>query len=137
MGAGWCVMARVAIPKVDSTGAYAHLVRYCEADSRQWADNRSQAHAADAPYPRQRILDALNAHRPVNVPTYALPGSVTAGAPSRPGPPAQYGSRRGTPTAILPSRAIVTPGDGITYNDDDWARLWLEENGLGDNFGYR
>jgi hypothetical protein len=130
-------MARLAIPKVDSTGAYAHLIRYYEADSREWVENRSQTHTADAPYPRQRIFDDLRAGRTVNVPLSALPRSVTAGAPSRPGPPAQYGSRRGTPTAILPSRAIVTSGDGITYNDDDWARLWLEENGLGDNFGYR
>ena len=30
---------------------------------------------------------------------------------------------------IRPQRAIVTLDDRITYTDDDWPRLWVQENG--------
>ncbi|CDM76134.1 hypothetical protein MMARE11_19870 [Mycobacterium marinum E11] len=121
-------MARVALPKVDTAGVYAALVRYWEADFETWVRNASRTHADDAAYPFQRILDDLVAGRPVNVPTYSLPRDALLGAPTRPWPPAQDGGCGNG--VIWPQRAIVTTDDRINYTDDDATRLWLEENGL-------
>lgn len=38
---------------------------------------------------------------------------------------------RGRPDQVIrPQRAIVTLDDRITYTDEDWARLWVQENGV-------
>jgi hypothetical protein len=124
-------MARVAALKVGSTtDVYSHLLRYFEADLLDWVANANQAHATGARFPRQRILDDLRGGRTVNVPAYALPPSAFACAPSRPGAPIVHGPRRGQPTRIYPGRAIVTPDDQVKFTDDDWARLFLDENNL-------
>jgi hypothetical protein len=123
-------MARVALPKVTTAGVYAHLRHYFEDDLQTWERNGSWVHATVSPFPRQRILDDLRAGRTVNVPTYALPRSAFEGAPSRPGPPVVHGLRRGQLSVRHPERAIVTPDDRITFTNDDWARLFLEECGL-------
>lgn len=114
-------MARIGTPKVDQAGVYAALRRHYEADLQAWEANAGQAHRHGAPFPRQRILDGLRAGDTANVPFHALPSAVRAGAPARRG-------RLGLAT-ILPSRAIVSPQDRISWSDADAARLWLEENG--------
>ncbi|WP_145013441.1 hypothetical protein [Mycobacterium marseillense] len=116
------MMARIGSLKVDNAGVYAHLHRYFEADLQQWQQNLASSHPSGAAFPRQRILDDLRAGRTVNVPTHALPQPARQGMPPRRG-------RHGL-AEIRPARAMVTPDDRITCSDDDWGRLWIEENGL-------
>jgi hypothetical protein len=112
------------------SGTYGCVRDYWEKDFARWEANVSRSHHAGAPYPPQRILDDLRAGRTVNVPTYSLPRSVLSGAPTRPGPTVQYGPLRGSPGVIYPQRAIVRPDDVITFNDENCAQLWLEENDI-------
>jgi len=116
--------------RAQHSGVYGFLRQHYEEDLREWQANVSRSHRDGAPYPQRRILDDLRAGRTVNVPTYSLPRSALSGAPTRPGPTVQYGPRRGSPAVIYPERAIVRPDDVITFSDDDWARLWLEENAV-------
>jgi hypothetical protein len=115
-------MARVAQQKVDTSGLYSVLAAQEEREFRDWlsVDRGRGRDAGD--YPRRRILEALHDGRPVNVPRHSLPGWARLGAPARRG-------RLGL-AVIYPGRAIVRPDDTITWSDDDWARLWLEENDL-------
>lgn len=122
------MMARIVRPKVNTDGIYHSVRQYLECDLAAWEANGAMAHRQGAPYPRQRILDDLRAARAVNVPTYSLPPSGLIGAPTRPGPTVLRGPRRGCPQPTYPARAIVRPNDTITYTDDNWPALWLEEN---------
>jgi hypothetical protein len=31
---------------------------------------------------------------------------------------------------VYPQRAIITSDDSVAWSDDDWARQWLDENGM-------
>ncbi|WKG03067.1 hypothetical protein [Mycolicibacterium sp. HK-90] len=105
-----------------STGVYRYLVDRYEADRTAWVANGNQTHADDAPYPCQRILDGLRAGEPVNVPTLSLPRSARPAVRHRTG-------RMENVLVLSPARAIVGPDDIVRFNDE-WAALFLEENGL-------
>lgn len=119
---GGALMSRAVRPKVHTDGLYARLAEAEEEQCREWETNVSSTHAPGAPYPRQRILDDLRARRTVNVPRVDLPRAAQNAARGRT-------SRMGE-TTTLPARAIITPTDRVTFLDDNWAELWLEENGL-------
>jgi hypothetical protein len=80
--------------------------------------------SANYPYPMRRILDALRAREPVDVPHWAVPQWAWIG---------QCVSRgRLTGQAVEAPwmyRAIVRPDDTVTFETDD-GRAWIEENGL-------
>jgi hypothetical protein len=116
--------------RAQHSGVYGFLCDSYEKDWGAWIANVSRSHWDGDEFPCKRILNDLRAGRTVNVPTYALPKSALAGAPTRPGPPAQYGPRRGRPELIYPARAIVGADDTVTFSDADAAALWLEENGI-------
>lgn len=110
-------MARRPIKRaavVQTEGLYGRLAEAEERRRRQWDANIDRSHHDGAPYPRQRILDSFRAGRTVNIPRGELPDTADPG-----GGPAHWWQR-----------AIVHPDDRVSCNDDDGARLWLEENGL-------
>jgi hypothetical protein len=114
-------MARVAQQKVVNTGGlYGVLAAQEEQEFWDWLGRGPARDEQD--YPRRRILQALRGGRAVNVPRHSLPGWARVGMPARRG---RFGL-----AVFYPERAIVRPEDTITWSDDDWARLWLEENGL-------
>ena len=96
--------------KAQHSGLYGFLRDYYEKDLLDWQANVGRSHWDGAPFPRQRILDGLRAGRTVNVPTWSLSDHSRAGAPEQ--------------------RAVVRPDDTITFSDENWAALWLEENDL-------
>jgi hypothetical protein len=115
-------MARFSTPEIQAAGLYRELALQEEQMLAEWL-NPGWSHSRDErEYPRRRILEALRAGLTVNVPAGSLPARGRVGMPSRK-------SRSGLAT-IRPARAVVRPDDTITWSDDDWARLWLEENGL-------
>ena len=116
-------MARVAKSEINVAGVYRFLERQERAVRAvgAWA---AQAHA-------ERLRDG-------RVPPPAAPRGVAAGAPVN----VHCGEILGRgaandgvpvvsrPVGHQPQRAIVTPDDVITWSDDDWADLFLEESGL-------
>jgi hypothetical protein len=117
-------MARIAVAKAVRAGGLYQALAAQEEESlraRMGAPGLSRGRD-EREYPRGRILDALRAGRTVNVPSGSLPDWARVGIPSRRG-------RLGL-AVIHPQRAIVGPDDTVTWSDDDWARLWLEENDL-------
>lgn len=115
-------MARVARQRADTAGVRGFLLDKFRADQREWVTNLGRSHPADEPYPCQRIINDLEAGRTVNVPTIALLRGASAAAPKR-----VIGDQ-----VVLPARAIVRADETITFTDDGWAALFLEENGLND-----
>lgn len=116
-------MARLATAGVRPDGLYRFLERRERASYEDWEQGqRRRIHNGCSPedYPRRRRLDAFAAGLAVNVPSGDVWGWGAAhdGAPTVPRP--------GDPGA----RAIVQPDDTIAWSDDDWAALFLEENGL-------
>src|SRR6478672_401525 len=115
------------MPRVDDSGRraqqhsglYGFLREHFEQDCREWQANVTRSHWDDAPYPRQRILDDLRAGRTVNVPAHSLPKWAPRG------PVHMVGTVK-----VFPERAIVRPDDTITFTDEDWAALFIEEHGL-------
>lgn len=71
------------------------------------------------PYPLQRILDALRAGKPVDVPAWAEPKWARAAI-------SEAASR--VPTAFM-RRTVVHPDDTFTVTADDGS-AWLADNGL-------
>jgi hypothetical protein len=113
-------MARFVSPKVQTAGVYRALAVTAEQRLREWIDAGRGRSELD--YPSRRIVEASRCGLPVNVPTGWLPDWARVGMPSRRG-------RLGL-ALIRPARAIVGPDDTVTWSDDDWAALWLEESGL-------
>jgi hypothetical protein len=83
---------------------------------------RRRVHNGYSPecYPRQRRMDAFAAGLAVNVSSGEVWGwgAVHDGAPTVPRPGGSC------------DRVIVQPDDTVTWSDDNWAALSLEENGL-------
>jgi hypothetical protein len=118
-------MARIGLPRIDAAGVYVWLLKREEAAAASAGGVLSGQFGGEGPWVYRHVpdrLEALRAGRPVNVPSGSLPGWARTGAPTRK-------SRRRL-TVTKPARAIVRPDDTITWSDDDWARLWLEEAGL-------
>jgi hypothetical protein len=106
------------------TGLYRFLYEAEEVEFRRWEEGQRRriANGYNAgSYPRQRRLDAFGSALPVNVAAGENWGwnAVNAGAP----PVAR-------PAGRLPARVIVRPDDTLTYTDDGWAALFIEEHGL-------
>lgn len=80
--------------------------------------------SANHPYPMWRILDALRAGEPVDVPQWAVPQWARIGQ-------CMLRGRLTEQTVEAPwmYRAIVRPDDTVTFEADD-GRLWVAENGL-------
>jgi hypothetical protein len=116
-------MARFATPEVQTDGLYRELAARAEKDLVDWLNPGWQTGRRECDYPRRRILEALRAGRTVNVPAGSLPAWALVGCPARPG-------HHPKSPVIRPQRAIVSPDDTIVWSDDDWARLFLEENDL-------
>lgn len=117
-------MAYIARRQHSAAGIFAFLARQEREEFDRWElSQRRRAHNGyvRAQYPRQARLDAFAEVRPVNVATGEIGGwcAVQAGAPRVPEPVGREGLR-----------AIVAPDDSIVYTNDDWARLFIEENGL-------
>jgi hypothetical protein len=117
-------MARVAKSEANVAGVYRFLERRERAAYEDWElaqERRGKNGYARECYPRQRRLDAFAAGVPVNVHSGDILGwrAVKAGAP-----PVLR------PLGRLPERAIVRPDDTITWSDENWAALFIEENGL-------
>ena len=117
-------MAYVARPLGTARGVYRFLGEAEEVEYRRWEEGqvrRLRNGCTAESYPRQRRLDAVSLGQPVNVSTGEIWGwnAVNAGAPAVPRPPGRQ-----------PLRAIVRPDDTITFTDDDWAALFIEEHGL-------
>lgn len=115
-------MAYVARKKTSATGVYAFLERQEQVEFGRWESSqrrRVQNGYERQPYPRQARLEDFAAGRPVNVATGEIVGVAAAEA--------------GAPPIAAPgagSRSVVGPDDSITHTNDDWARLFIEENGL-------
>lgn len=110
--------------RVHHGGLYRFLAEAEGIEYRRWeeAQRRRVANGYEVEaYPRQRRLDAFAAALPVNVSTGEIWGwnAVHGGAPAV--------SR---PSGRRPERAIVRADDTITFSDDDWAALALDEQGL-------
>jgi hypothetical protein len=93
-------------------GVYAVVRRSIEEDARRHAERVGGWPASVHPYQLQRVLDALRAGEPTDVPAWAVP-------------PAAHS--RDTATCYA---AIVRPNDTVTFDVDDGALLWLEYQGL-------
>jgi hypothetical protein len=117
-------MARFSTIEVNTSGLYRWLEQRERASCAEW-EQREQGRMANGyasrAYPRRRRLDAFAAGAAVNVD----PGEIwgwgavhSEGALIAQRPPGRGG------------RVIVGPDDTVAWSDDDWARLWLEENGL-------
>jgi hypothetical protein len=118
-------MARVAKSEANVTGVYRFLERRERDAYEDWElaqERRVTNGYAGECYPRQRRLDAFAAGVPVNVDSGDILGwnAVRDGAPVVPRP---VGLRHR-------ARAIVDPDDTITFADENWAALFIEENGL-------
>jgi hypothetical protein len=105
-------------------GVYRFLERRERAEYEQWERGqrkRMQNGYAFGGYPRQRRLEAFAAGVPVNVHCGEVLGwnAVHDGAPAV-----------ARPVGRQPDRAIVGPDDSILWSDEDWAQLFLEEQGL-------
>jgi hypothetical protein len=115
-------MARVADAQMNASGLYRFLERQERANYENWEQGQERrvynGYSREG-YPRQRRLDAFAAGLAVNVDAGDILGlgALRDGAPIVPRP---VGHRL---------RAIVSPADMVTWSDDDWARLWLEELG--------
>jgi hypothetical protein len=72
-------------------------------------------------YPRQRRLDAFSSGQAVNVSAGSVFGWNAIAAGVSPVP---------RPAGRLPERVVVSPDDRVTYTDEDWAALFIEESGL-------
>lgn len=119
-------MVYVARSKANTAGLCEYLLEHYKTDLHVW----QATHLSGAAFPRQQILDDLQAGRTVNVPSHSLPRPVLeTSAPWRPGPPRMGGPQKGTPGRIYPERAIVSPDGAISFTDEDAVRLWLEEMG--------
>jgi hypothetical protein len=118
-------VARIALPKVDAAGVYAWLLKREEGAARAPGSVLAGQFGGEVPWSYNYVptrLEALQAGHPVNVPFGSLPGWAKNGAPARRG---AFGL-----ATIYPARAIVHSNDTLSWSDDDWARLWLDENGL-------
>jgi hypothetical protein len=117
-------MARLATTAgVRPDGLYRWLERRERYNFERWQEaQRRRVHNGCSPedYPRQRRLDSCAAGVAVNVPSGDVWGwnAVHDGAPVVPRPVSSGG------------RVVVQPDDTIAWSDDDWAALFLEENGL-------
>jgi len=117
-------MAYVAKSAGSARGVYRFLAEAEEVEYRRWEEaqeRRLKNGYALEEYPRRRRLDAFSTGRPVNVSTGEIWGwnAASAGAPPFP-----------RPAGRRPERAIVRPDDTITFTDEDWAALFIEEHGL-------
>jgi hypothetical protein len=106
-----------------SSGLYRFLERRERDNFERWEQGqRRRVHNGCSPedYPRERRMAAFEAGVAVNVSAGDVWGwsAVQDGAPTVPRP-----VRSG-------DRVIVQPDDTIAWSDDDWASLFLEENGL-------
>jgi hypothetical protein len=117
-------MGYVARPAGTALGVYRFLADAEKAGHRRWEEGQQRrlknGYALEE-YPRQRRLEAFSAQQPVNVPTGEIWGwnAVNAGAPHVPRPPGR-----------LAGRAIVRPDDTITFTNENWVALYIEEHGL-------
>jgi hypothetical protein len=87
-----------------------------EADARQHAERVAgwPADHSACRYPLQRVLEALRAGEATDVQPWMVPPTALGGEPGVP---------------------IVHPDDTVTFDVDNGPRLWLEYNGLDDDFG--
>lgn len=117
-------MAYIARQQASASGLYAFLERREREEYSRWEQSQSRRAVNGAgreEYPRQVRLGRFAAGRPVNVASGEILGwsARESGAPGVAKPVGRAGQR-----------AIVAPDDSIMYTDDDWARLFIEENGL-------
>jgi hypothetical protein len=116
---------RIGLPRVDAAGVYGWLLAREEAAARCAGGRLDGRFGGEGPWSYDHVparLEALRAGWPVNVPSGSLPGWAQTEAPTRRG---RFGA-----AIIRPARAIVAADDSITWSDEGWARLWLEENDL-------
>jgi hypothetical protein len=117
-------MARFSTVEVNTAGLYRWLEQRERAGCAEWEPGQqsrmAKGYAARA-YPRRRRLDAFAAGAPVNVDPGEIWGWSTVH--SEGALIVQRPVGRG-------ARVIVGSDDTVTWSDDDWAGLWLEENDL-------
>jgi hypothetical protein len=109
-----------------TAGVYSVVRERIEEDARLHEERIASwaVDSADRPYPMQRILDALRAGVPVDVPAWALPQCARSDQRI-----AQERCAGSTATTGWMYGAVVHPDDTVTVEPDSGSR-WLEYNGL-------
>jgi hypothetical protein len=113
-------------PRPSADGLYQAVRERVEEHARLHAERLAAWHVdpADHPYALQRVLNALRAGEPTDVPDWAIPQSARGGQRMTRGR-----TTSGRREAVCFYVEIVRPDDTIELKPDSWAK-WFEYNGL-------